>query len=220
MGIKMKPLDISALLKNLIKPMDPLPTNIRPKGLLTETPLALIFDIYGAQLLKKIEFTSTHDKLTGLKNRAAIDLKLAEEIKLARRYKRPFSILLLDIDHFKQVNDQHGHHAGDEALRAVGDLLRRHVRETDTPGRFGGEEFIILAPTTGGPSSVILAERILSEFRKATVPIDDKGGTISITASIGIASISDTVNDADQLLKSVDQALYTAKSRGRDRFCI
>ena len=176
----------------------------------------LLFDVSGAKLLKKIEYTSIHDKLTGLRNRGAIERRLHDELKLAERYNKPFSILLLDIDHFKQVNDQYGHHIGDETLRIVGNLLRQHIRETDISGRYGGEEFLILAPNTDLESSIILAQRILQGFHNSKVPLDDKTASISVTASIGISSLSEKVNSADELLKTADKALYKAKNQGRD----
>ncbi len=179
-----------------------------------------LFDICSAKLLRKIEFTSTHDKLTGLKNRGAIERRLNEEVKLAKRYNGFLSLLLLDIDHFKQVNDQYGHHVGDEALRVVGNMLLQLVRETDIAGRFGGEEFLILAPNTDLKSSVILAKRILKKFRNSEIPIDNKSHTLSITASIGISSLSESIHDATNLLKNADKNLYKAKNQGRDRFIL
>ncbi|WDP90603.1 MAG: diguanylate cyclase [Desulfobacter sp.] len=179
-----------------------------------------LFGFYGAKLLRKIEFTSTHDKLTGLNNRGAIEVRLNEEIKTAERYNQSLSVLLLDIDHFKQVNDQYGHHIGDEALRIAGNILQQRVRVTDIAGRFGGEEFLILAPNTGLDASVVLAERILKEFRFSRISIGNKNSPISITASIGISSLSQGRDDAASLLKDADAALYRAKEQGRDRFSL
>mgnify|MGYP001544621132 CR=1 FL=1 len=179
----------------------------------------LIFDFFGAKLLRKLEYASTHDRLTGLKNRAAIERRLDEEIQRAERYQTPLSVLLLDIDHFKRINDRYGHHIGDETLRIVGSTLKMLIRKTDTAGRFGGEEFLILTPNTDMDSSEMLANRILDGFRSAPVRAG-KGSTISITASIGVSSFSEQLNDAEKLLKSADKALYRAKDQGRDQFCM
>lgn len=151
------------------------------------------------------------DGLTGLPNRRALDLALTHELATARRSGQPFAVVMADVDHFKAINDQFGHRAGDATLAAFAARLRQALREQDLPFRFGGEEFCVLLPATDGDGAVALAERL----RQAVAQPGD-GDKRPLTASFGIAiwRIGDT---AATLFDRADQALYRAKMRGRDR---
>jgi len=172
-----------------------------------------------AQLLelnKKLEGMAITDGLTGLKNRRFIDDILRQEVALYKRYENPFSILLIDIDHFKAVNDTYGHAFGDEILKYLADVLTHNSRETDTVGRFGGEEFFMLLHGTAAPGAQIVANRILDQVTK---PVEFDGESVSVTVSIGIAELDgdEKLTDPLELIKRSDQALYSAKNNGRNR---
>lgn len=157
---------------------------------------------------------SNHDPLTGLGNRRLLLERLKEEVERHRRYSRPFSIAMLDIDHFKSINDQHGHELGDTVLVEISRVLDAEVREHDLCGRWGGEEFLVLLPETELKASHVVMERIRVAISNLMVRVGED--TLSVTASIGIAehrpgnSYSDTINHADN-------ALLTAKRSGRNR---
>lgn len=161
---------------------------------------------------------STHDSLTGLVNYRELHRLLADEAERSRRYGRPFSLLMLDIDHFKSINDTYGHLSGDKALRALAALIRGEVRPTDVVARYGGEEFVLVLPETAGPGAMTLAERLRARVAGHTVAVT-ADHPISMTVSIGVASYPDSANSVQKLLSAADQALYTAKSAGRNRVC-
>jgi two-component system, cell cycle response regulator len=154
-----------------------------------------------------------HDPLTGVYNRRAIDTVLCQELARAQRENVGLAIGMCDIDHFKQVNDTHGHTVGDEALCAFVHRLTGHLREYDHLGRWGGEEFLVIAPGITENSSAGLYERLRAAV--ADNPIPTKAGSLPITVSIGVAvwSGKETV---DELLSAADSALYQAKQRGRN----
>jgi diguanylate cyclase (GGDEF)-like protein len=159
------------------------------------------------------EQRASTDALTGLPNRRAIQETIKRMVAQSSRTLSPFSVLMIDLDHFKQINDRYGHDRGDEVLAAVGAALQATLRASDFAGRWGGEEFMFLLPDTAVDGAVDLAERVreaLSEIDLATVDG-------AITASIGIATIPDHAGDAEHLERSADRALYTAKRKGRDR---
>jgi len=122
---------------------------------------------------------------------------------------------MFDIDHFKEINDTHGHAAGDRVLQAVGDAIRRRARATDILGRLGGEEFAMLLPETGGAEALTLAERLRREITAVGVP--HGGRSIALTCSCGVAARSDEILLLDTLLSFADKALYRAKRQGRNR---
>jgi diguanylate cyclase (GGDEF)-like protein len=151
------------------------------------------------------------DPLTGLLNHGAFHERLDEEVKRAARHGRPISLALLDIDHFKLVNDLHGHRAGDDALRKVADVLRAHARDSDALGRVGGEELAWLMPESDLSGAAEAAERLCSFI--ATTPIDPVG---RVTASIGVAAL-EVDGSAEEIYGSADVAMYRAKEDGRNR---
>ena len=152
------------------------------------------------------------DSLTGLINRRKFDDLTQREIERASRYSRPFSVVMLDLDHFKAVNDEFGHHAGDLALIEVAAVARDTVRSVDSVARWGGEEFIVMLPEVGLVGAARAAERICDAIREARVA----GG---ITTSVGVAEYR-SGETAEELLGRVDEALYRAKRAGRDRIVI
>jgi diguanylate cyclase (GGDEF)-like protein len=166
------------------------------------------------RLVGRLRHLSQHDPLTGLLNRRACEERLAAERARRARSGRPLALLSLDIDHFKRVNDEHGHAAGDAALVAVAALLRREARETDAVARLGGEEFALLLPDTDAQGAWRLAERLLEALRDEQVP--HEGRTLRVTASIGVALMAANEQPGG-LLRRLDRALYAAKQGGRDR---
>jgi two-component system cell cycle response regulator len=165
------------------------------------------------QRLEKLALT---DALTGCLNRRALSEALGQELDRARRYNLALTILLADIDRFKQINDTRGHIAGDSVLRQVGDLLRREARSVDIVARYGGEEFVVVMPETALPGAAIFAERL--RRRVMTRDFADPGeDPLHMTVSIGLASFpDDRVQSADTFVSLADQALYRAKNEGRN----
>jgi diguanylate cyclase (GGDEF)-like protein len=164
---------------------------------------------------EKLERLATFDSLTGLYNRRAILGKLREVINLANRYKEDFSLSMLDIDHFKKVNDRYGHLTGDDVLEKVAALIRGNIRDTDIAGRYGGEEFIIVLPQTTLSSAWVVAERLRSIIEQAEMK-DPAGNVFAITVSQGLAGW-ERGEDAHSLISRSDEALYKAKEKGRNR---
>jgi diguanylate cyclase (GGDEF)-like protein len=163
-----------------------------------------------------LEHLAREDKLTGLYNRRHFEERLQEECVRAYRYHRPLSLLLGDIDHFKQVNDHYGHAAGDTVLREVSQTLLRHSRKSDVVARYGGEEFTILLCETGTEEALTAAERLRTAVKALTFP--QPSGRVQITMSFGITSLAnEQPQNPTQLLEEADKALYAAKTRGRDR---
>lgn len=165
------------------------------------------------KIASEFEYAAKHDALTGLANRREAHAQLDTEYERYLRTKRPFSVLLMDIDLFKSINDNHGHHVGDSAIVAVAHTLETQSRKVDTLSRWGGEEFLLLLPETDSEEAAQSAERI--RFRIATTKIETDGQTISTTVSIGVATISGD-ESVDRLLQRADEALYEAKSQGRN----
>jgi diguanylate cyclase (GGDEF)-like protein len=160
---------------------------------------------------------ANEDGLTGLKNRRAWLEEAQQQFQLSKRLLTPFSVLMLDVDHFKAVNDTHGHPAGDAVLRALGNLLLLCVRNTDTPGRLGGEEFAVLIPGTDAKGALQIAETLRNAIGQER--IEDGALTLQVTVSIGVASVHlpPVELDFDTVMRAVDQALYRAKQNGRNR---
>jgi diguanylate cyclase (GGDEF)-like protein len=158
------------------------------------------------------------DSLTFLPNRRQIATDLQRQVALCDRHHKPFTIFMLDIDYFKQINDSFGHAAGDRVLQALAGRLLESIREGDEAGRYGGDEFIILLPGTTQQSASKMAERLLELVRSLEIQIDGRVSKISI--SIGIAEYRVGEESWDQLLDRADQALYKSKEKGRDRWTI
>jgi diguanylate cyclase (GGDEF)-like protein len=159
------------------------------------------------------EIRAATDALTGLPNKRAVGYTLKRMVAQASRTVSPLAVLSLDLDHFKQINDQFGHPHGDEVLAAVGAVLRATIREADFAGRNGGEEFLVLLPTTDRDGARAIAKKISSAIREIYIHNVDR----RITVSIGIAVLPDDAGDAENLERAADRALYMAKANGRDR---
>jgi len=168
-----------------------------------------------AQSQAMLRELSTHDDLTGLFNFREFHRQLTEEAERSRRYGRSFSLLMLDIDHFKAINDTYGHLAGDEALRALAALIRREVRPTDLVARYGGEEFVMVLPETTGPGAFALGERLRGLIADHAISLPT-GQTIHLTVSMGLATFPEDQDSLPHLISAADQALYAAKSAGRN----
>lgn len=169
-----------------------------------------------AQALEQIRQLATHDDLTGLLNRRAMLDRMQLEQRRSLRSGSPLLIAQLDIDHFKAVNDTHGHAAGDLVLQSFADTVRRNVRDTDVLARWGGEEFVLLLCDTPAADAVTLMERLRQAVQAMQVPVSQSGGPITVTVSIGLARHT----PADPLagtLERADRALYAAKAGGRNR---
>lgn len=154
------------------------------------------------------------DALTFLINRRTIVNELQSEVIRAQRYKSPLSVSIVDIDHFKNVNDTYGHLVGDEALRQVAHQLREHIRHPDLAGRYGGEEFLILLPNSDSKAAAEQAARLCKQVREN--PIEVENHKLNITISIGIAQFKNDVDTWESLLNRADTAMYEAKNKGRD----
>jgi two-component system cell cycle response regulator len=166
--------------------------------------------------LEQLHRLATRDGLTGLLNRREFDRLLAEEAERARRFGRPLSLVLFDLDHFKHVNDTHGHPAGDAVLREAAARLAAGQRVVDRLARFGGEEFALLLVETGTPAALDAAQRLVAAVRAATFTLPD-GTMLPVTVSAGVAALPAHAADAPALIRAADAALYTAKRAGRDR---
>jgi len=167
-----------------------------------------------------LEHETFTDPLTGVYNRRFMEQRLREEISKARRYEFKLAVLLLDLDHFKQINDELGHQAGDQMLIEIGDLLNRELRDSDILARYGGEEFLVIAPNTPPDDAAGLAERLrecivaqtfLTHFSSPQEP------GVQMTVSIGVANFGGSTNDQESLIQIADQNLYQAKHGGRNQ---
>jgi len=196
----------------LTKPFDS--EELRARLLVGERILTLQDDLIAAR--EELRFRATHDVLTGISNRAAVMDALRSELSRQVREQRSFGVILVDIDHFKNVNDTFGHLCGDEVLRWVTRRMKECVRPYDTLGRYGGEEFLIIASDVDGNGTLALAERIRSIVESK--PVLTQAGEVSVTVSLGAAVSTSTRNaDPQMLLRLADQALYRAKDNGRNR---
>ena len=187
-----------------------------------------ILTLIGSQMAKTIEsvisshdlhYRAIYDELTGAYNRWYYQARLKEEIYRARRYRHTLSIVMLDIDHFKQFNDSHGHLAGDYVLRYIASFLKKSLRETDIVGRYGGEEFLLILPETDNDKAYLISERLrrgLETWDGDSLQFTTQG----ITASFGITLLEDSDRGFEELIKKADLSMYRAKRLGRNRICI
>lgn len=168
-----------------------------------------------AALHEKIERMATTDGLTGLYNHRLFQERLNEELTRLRRFPKPLTLILIDIDFFKKVNDSHGHPAGDSVLKSVAAIIRKAVRDVDIPARYGGEEFAAVLVGTDGKGAGETAERLRRSIEKAVFPVEGK--KLKVTVSIGVASIPLDATTKEELIDRADKALYRAKKTGRNR---
>jgi polar amino acid transport system substrate-binding protein len=178
--------------------------------------VVLLFLAYRYYVLRKynekLELLSSTDKLTGIANRAKLDEILEQQEQLFQRYEQKFSVMILDIDFFKAVNDGFGHQTGDRVLVEFTSLIQKNIRTTDILGRWGGEEFMIISPKTQLKNTIVLAEKLRGLVENHGF---DRIG--SLTASFGVAEYNKTVNSIEELIGQADNALYQAKKEGRNR---
>lgn len=170
------------------------------------------------ETLAELEVLVTTDPLSGLPNRRSFFSRAQAEFIRAARYSRPLSLVMVDVDHFKEVNDRFGHLIGDAALRHISAIMKLCVREADMIARYGGEEFIIILPETDSEGAGFIAERVRKEIEASDFSIDQHG-SIRLTVSLGIACMNfgNDYPDLDKLLQSADDAMYRAKKNGRNR---
>jgi diguanylate cyclase (GGDEF)-like protein len=176
--------------------------------------LLRVGDAASAPAGSELAALAAQDPLTGLPNRRAFVQRLGEEVMRAHRHRRPLSLAALDLDHFKRVNDEHGHLTGDAVLRAAAERIASITRSSDCLARWGGEEFAILAPATDREGAARLAERARSALAERPIEVD--GTTIELTLSVGAAVAGPGLETSDALVNAADQALYEAKGAGRD----
>ncbi|HEY3494693.1 MAG TPA: GGDEF domain-containing protein [Polyangiaceae bacterium] len=168
------------------------------------------------RLQKEFQRHAALDALTGLNNRRWLDEMVPRQLRRSRFQNQPLSLVMLDVDHFKRFNDEHGHQAGDFVLFAVAQVLRSRLRPTDLVGRYGGEEFTILLPATDRAGARIAAERVRSAVAETELELPDGRRLPQVTVSLGIAEATPEIETAE-LFERADRALYRAKSAGRNR---
>jgi diguanylate cyclase (GGDEF)-like protein len=171
-----------------------------------------------SRLYASMSELAARDMLTGLYNRRMLEQRLAEETQRALRYSKPYSVLMLDIDRFKTINDTYGHPVGDAVLQSLARTLLKEVRDIDTAARFGGEEFVIILPETEGLDGTFLADRLRTAIAQTPIALS-AGWELSITVSIGVASYPHCADTSQLVIERADQALYVAKQSGRNRVC-
>ncbi len=196
-------------------------TNERLEDMVQERTLELEIALRELnEVNQKLTEQTTIDSLTGVKNRAAFDKRLQAEGRISRRQQTPMAVLMLDIDHFKRINDQYGHLAGDQTLRVIADSMSSHLkRPTDLVSRFGGEEFAIILPSTDNEGALAVAENIRRGIEELAIHWESQN--IPLTLSIGVScNIIESEDHPLELLEQADRALYQAKHQGRNRVCL
>ncbi len=169
--------------------------------------------VEAARFHERADELSHTDVLTRLPNRRRLEVDLDAEVARSTRYNRPVAFIMLDVDHFKSVNDLHGHQAGDEVLSEFQSAFKASLRETDTAYRYGGEEFCVILRETDGDAAAVVAERLRAVIAQRFAGV---GGSPMVTASLGIASIPADAIDATSLVAAADKAMYQAKALGRN----
>lgn len=192
---------------------------IDPRELVARVKVHLKLKIFNDRIIeinRKLEELSKIDPLTGTFNRRHIFSILRSEFERAVRYERPLSVIMMDLDHFKKVNDAHGHIFGDEILKEVANIISYELRKQDLLGRYGGDEFVVILPETGLEGAKRVAERLRKAIRKKMVEKNTE-----VTASMGLVSLPHRkVKNIDDIIKLADLTLYEAKRRGRDRVIV
>lgn len=189
------------------------PDDVRP--ILEVLASHIAVSLSGARMMRTLEDLATIDGLTGLLNKRTLTEVGEQKVRSALRFERSLSVIICDLDHFKTVNDTHGHDVGDRVLRGLGEILQRSKRATDAVGRFGGEEFVIVCEETDSDGAQLLAERVRRELESVVFPA--KQTELSVTCSIGIATCPESGDTWTDLFKAADEALYASKRGGRNR---
>ncbi len=165
---------------------------------------------------RRLEELSITDSLTGLYNGWYLQRRCREEVARAKRYQHPISCVMIDVDHFKRINDTHGHPGGNVVLAELGRLLKNILRASDIAGRYGGEEFLLILPETDGPDAMLLAERLRRTVEQHEFILGDL--PLTVTVSVGVATFPDRgISGHESLVREADQAMYQAKMCGRNR---
>jgi len=175
---------------------------------------ALVYPLKNALMYHAALVSARHDPLTGAFNRGAMDQLLEREVSLAQRHQLDLSLLMVDLDGFKQINDRLGHAAGDEVLRQVADTISHRLRDSDVLCRYGGDEFVVVLPQTSREGSIEVAQRVLDGIRRLILQEDLQG--FALSASLGLASLKPK-EGREQLFARADQAMYQAKQQGKDQ---
>ena len=176
------------------------------------------FSLRNALAFRRVTLSSQTDYLTGAGNRSALHASLDRELELAQRHKHPLSLLILDVDFFKSINDQYGHPFGDKALKLLVMELKKVARISDTVFRFGGEEFVLILNSTNTQGAFVIAERIRESIETLQLKSDD-GDSVSLTVSVGVTTLQEE-ETASSLIQRADKQLYIAKSNGRNQVSV
>ena len=190
--------------------------DIAPMLLVAYTTSMLSGDIVNA--MNRVKATSDTDELTGLYNIRGFNALSRHEFGQAARYNRSFSLMMIDSDHLKEINDTYGHAAGDRLIQTIAHVIRNALKSTDVIARYGGDEFVCMLPGAGQQAALMVGERIRQRLADEPLPVDN--GHIAITVSIGIATYPNHGTTLDDLSKSADRALYVSKAKGRDRVTV
>jgi len=181
----------------------------------------LKFDLLDAEDIKyhqEIQKKIKYDALTGLLTKESLYLALQHELERCKKYDIPLSVLMMDLDHFKRVNDTHGHQAGSHTLKEIGSIIARNLRETDVSARYGGEEFICYLSEQGKHGARVAADNLREAIAGTRITFKDRA--INVTISIGVAQFPDDGDTIETLVARADEALYAAKREGRNRVCV
>ena len=189
------------------------PFTIKETNLIERLLSLLIYPLRNALLYRQAITQARRDPLTQISNRAAFDESMSKQLSAHKRHQADFSLMIIDIDHFKKVNDTYGHIAGDKVLKVVANIISKTIRGSDEVFRYGGEEFVVILGNTNQDGASFIAERVRRQIQQKVL---DTSKNIQVTVSVGVAS-SDRVNDPTDTLEYADRALYQAKELGRNR---
>ena len=198
-----------------INDVDQDPFNVNDLDFILNLSEFIAMSISNAVLYEQTNKLAVTDGLTGISNRPSVEKSLQIEFERSKRYNSPLSLILLDVDHFKDVNDTYGHQKGDEILIAFASLLKKACRANDIAARYGGEEFIMVLPQSNARGAFKIAERVREEMMK--ISFTGNESNFAVTVSCGVAELNKDYESINKLIAAVDQALYEAKNGGRNR---